>query len=54
MPLLSLAEPSRRYLPFEEREEIALMRVKDKGVREIARELGCDAALGPGGPSIER
>ncbi|MGJ0205200.1 helix-turn-helix domain-containing protein, partial [Leucobacter sp. gxy201] len=31
-----------RYLSFEEREEIALLRAKDKGVREIARELGRD------------
>ena len=44
MPSLSLAEPSGRYLSFEEREEIALMRAKDKGVREIARELGRDPA----------
>ncbi|MGP5112964.1 transposase, partial [Corynebacterium casei] len=44
MPPLSLAEPSGRYLSFEEREEIALMRAKDKGVREIARELGRDPA----------
>lgn len=42
MAPLSLAEPSGRYLSFEEREEIALMRAKDKGVREIARELGRD------------
>ncbi|HCX83640.1 MAG TPA: IS30 family transposase, partial [Micrococcales bacterium] len=35
MTPLSLAEPSGRYLSFEEREEIALMRAKDKGVREI-------------------
>src|SRR5690606_29718556 len=34
--------PSGRYLSFEEREEIALLRAKDKGVREIARELGRD------------
>ena len=44
MPPLSLAEPSGRYLSFEEREEIALMRAKDKGVREIARELGRNPA----------
>ncbi|WP_444546486.1 IS30 family transposase [Brachybacterium paraconglomeratum] len=42
MTPLSLAEPSGRYLSFEEREEIALLRAKDKGVREIARELGRD------------
>ena len=44
MTPLNLAEPSGRYLSFEEREEIALMRAKDKGVREIARELGRDPA----------
>ena len=37
---LSLVEPSGRYLSFEEREEIALLRAKGKGVREIARALG--------------
>ena len=42
MPPLSLEEPSGRYLSFAEREEIALMRAKEKGVREIARELGRD------------
>ena len=42
MPPLSLAEPTRRYLSFEEREEIALLKAQDKGVREIAREIGRD------------
>lgn len=42
MPPISLAEPTGRFLSFEEREEIALLRAKDKGVREIARELGRD------------
>ena len=42
MPPISLAEPTGRYLSFEEREEIAIMRAKDKGVREIARTLGRD------------
>ena len=42
MPPISLAEPTGRYLSFEEREEIAIMRAKDKGVREIARALGRD------------
>ena len=42
MTPLSLDAPSGRYLSFEEREEIALLRAKDKGVREIARELGRD------------
>jgi IS30 family transposase len=34
--------PSGRYLSFAEREEIALLRVQGKGVREIARALGRD------------
>ena len=42
MPPISLAEPSGRYLTFEEREEIAILRAKDKGVREIARVVGRD------------
>ena len=42
MTPLSLDAPSGRYLSFEEREEIALLRAKDKGVRDIARELGRD------------
>lgn len=40
MPPIALTEPTGRYLTFEEREEIAIMRAKDKGVREIARALG--------------
>lgn len=40
MPPISLAEPSGRYLTFEEREEIAILRAMSKGVREIARALG--------------
>jgi IS30 family transposase len=43
MPPLSLAEPSGRYLSFEEREEVALLRAEEIGVREIARRLGRDA-----------
>lgn len=35
MPPLILAEPSGRYLSFEEREEIALMRAKDKGALPV-------------------
>src|SRR5581483_6817891 len=31
---------SGRYLSFGEREEIALLRAQDRGVREIARRLG--------------
>lgn len=40
MPPLDLAEPSGRYLSFAEREEIALLRAKEKGVREIAHTIG--------------
>jgi len=39
MPTLSLAEPSGRFLSFAEREEIALLRVQQLGVRDIARQL---------------
>lgn len=42
MPPISLAEPSGRYLRFEEREEIALLRAQGAGVRQIARSLGRD------------
>ena len=42
MPPLSLDEPSGRYLSFAEREEIAILRAQDKGVREIARAIGRD------------
>ncbi|WP_460690769.1 helix-turn-helix domain-containing protein, partial [Nesterenkonia suensis] len=42
MPPISLNEPTGRYLSFEEREEIAILRAKDKGVREIAATLGRD------------
>jgi IS30 family transposase len=40
MPLISMADPSGRYLSFEEREEIALLRANRVGVREIARRIG--------------
>ncbi|GAA6527842.1 hypothetical protein IDVR_36420 [Intrasporangium sp. DVR] len=40
MPLISLDAPSGRYVSFAEREEIALLRAQDQGVREIARQLG--------------
>jgi hypothetical protein len=33
---------SGRYLSFAEREEIALLKAQDKGVREIARAIGRD------------
>jgi hypothetical protein len=42
MPPISLAEPAGRYLSFEEREEIALLRAKQVGVREIARRIDRD------------
>ena len=42
MPPLSLLEPSGRYLSFEEREEIALLRPQQMGVRQIARRMGHD------------
>jgi IS30 family transposase len=35
-------QPSGRYLSFAEREEIALLKAQDKGVREIARMIGRD------------
>ncbi len=44
MARVSLVEPSGRYLSFGEREEIALLRATDQGVREIARRLGRDAS----------
>ena len=40
MAPISLAEPTCRYLSFEEREEIAILHAQDKGVREIARVIG--------------
>ncbi len=42
MAPISLAEPTGRYLSFEEREEIAILRAQDKGVREIARAIRRD------------
>ena len=42
MPPLSLAEPTGRYLSFHEREDLALLKAKDLGVRAIARELKRD------------
>jgi len=42
MTPLSLDEPTGRYLSFAEREEIALLKAQDKGVREIARTIGRD------------
>jgi transposase, IS30 family len=40
MPTISLAPLSGRYLSFAEREEIAILRAQDCGVREIARRVG--------------
>ncbi|MQS17182.1 IS30 family transposase [Streptomyces kaniharaensis] len=40
MPSIQLSPLSGRYLSFAEREEIALLRAQDTGVREIARRLG--------------
>jgi IS30 family transposase len=42
MPPISLAEPTGRYLTFEERGEIAILRAKNQGAREIARTIGPD------------
>lgn len=42
MPPLSLDEPTGRYLSFTEREEIALLRAQDIGIRAIARRLDRD------------
>lgn len=42
MPPLTLTEPTGRYLSFEEREEIAILRAQGRGVRSIARTLGRD------------
>ncbi len=35
-------QPTGRYLSFAEREEIAVLKAQDKGVREIARQIGRD------------
>jgi IS30 family transposase len=40
MPLFMSNAVSSRYLSFAEREEIALLRAQDVGVREIARRIG--------------
>ena len=40
MPLIELGPPTGRYLSFAEREEIALLRAQELGVREIARRIG--------------
>ena len=40
MPNLNLAPPSGRFLSLAEREEIALLRAQQFGIREIARRIG--------------
>ena len=40
MPTFMLDPLSGRYLSFEEREEIAMLKARGAGVREIARQLG--------------
>jgi IS30 family transposase len=40
MPSISLVPPSGRFLSFAEREEIALSKARESGVRETARRLG--------------
>src|SRR6266516_4726223 len=42
MPSISLAPLSGRYLSFSEWKEIAILRARGAGVREIARHLGRD------------
>ncbi|GAA1491600.1 IS30 family transposase [Brachybacterium sacelli] len=44
MPTIELADPVGRYVSFPEREEIAILRAQDVGVREIARRLDRDPA----------
>jgi IS30 family transposase len=40
MPSVTQKPLSGRYLSFAEREEIAILRAQDRGVREIARQIG--------------
>jgi transposase, IS30 family len=44
MPSINLDPPCGRYLSFAEREEIAVLRAKECGVREIARRVGRSAS----------
>ena len=44
VPDVDLAEPAGRYLTFEQREEIAIGKAQNLGVREIARRIGRDAS----------
>jgi IS30 family transposase len=41
---LSLTPPSSKYLSFAEREDIAMLRARGEGVREIARQVGRSAS----------
>jgi len=45
MPTVTMAPLSGRYLSFVEREEIALLRARGCGVREIARRVGRSLAV---------
>ncbi len=40
MPPITLTAPSGRYLSFAEREEVAILKAQNHGVREIARRVG--------------
>jgi IS30 family transposase len=40
MPSITMVPLSGRYLSFTEREEIAILKARGRGVREIARQLG--------------
>ena len=40
MPDMSLKAPTDRYLTLSEREEIALLKARDHGIREIALHIG--------------
>ena len=42
MSPISLDEPTGRYLSFVEREEVAILKAQEHGVREIARRIGRD------------
>jgi IS30 family transposase len=44
VPDVDLAEPVGRYLTFEQREEIAIGKAQNLGVREIARRIGRPAS----------
>ena len=48
MPTVSRAPLSGRYLSFAEREEIAILRAQEVGVRETARQLGRSPRPFPG------